>query len=164
MKFSKIFNLKDEDSHQCAFIAWCKIAERHGFACAWAWTNDEDFGLLADPLNAVSELQFIHSIPNGANMGDTQKQRMINAVGMKRAGLLSGVFDVFLPVRNFAKPSGIYSGFYIEFKHPKFSANPTKALSANQKAFKIFVESQSFKTGVYCSWNEAALAVEKYLN
>jgi hypothetical protein len=162
MKFEQCFKLLDEESHQAAFFGWCRIAARHGFVCAWAWARDEDFALVADSSKAVRALSKIHSVPNGANMGDSVRQRMINAVAMKKAGLTPGVYDVFLPARGLAEPSGEYCGYYIEFKNPKYK-DLEKRLSDSQLDFKHEVELQGYKTGVFSNWEKAAISVENYL-
>ena len=65
----------------------------------------EFFDLIATKTKKNPLLESIHAIPNGGN------RNMIEATKMKREGVVSGVWDVCIPIPRFG-----YAGLYIEFK------------------------------------------------
>lgn len=58
--------------------------------------------------NQVSELKWLHAIPNGG------ARNVVVAVKLKAEGVLKGISDIFWP-----HPRGGYHGLYIEFKNGK---------------------------------------------
>lgn len=87
----------------------------------------------------------IFAIPNGA------KRDKITAINLKREGVLSGVWDIFVPV-----PKNSLGGLFIEMKIGK------NKLTDNQVRFKDGLEnSYSFK--VCYSWIEAKEAILEWL-
>lgn len=92
------------------------------------------------------DLEMLIAIPNGG------KRHIGTAVKMKKEGVKSGVWDVFLPV-----PSGIYHGLWIEMKSLKGS------LSENQRKWGGMCSLQGYRMVVCRSWHEAKDAIECYL-
>ena len=92
------------------------------------------------------ELIWLHAIPNGG------QRNVVVASKLKREGVKSGIFDLFLPSAR--EP---YHGLYIEMKFGK------NKLTKSQEAFEEFASRQVYKMVVAYSWEEAAEAIEKYL-
>ncbi|MCK5616949.1 VRR-NUC domain-containing protein [Candidatus Pacearchaeota archaeon] len=92
-------------------------------------------------------LKWIHSIPNEG------KRSAANGARMKAQGLKSGILDICLPYAS----NGFY-GLYIELKAGK------NKLTANQKAFKEYLDANGYKTAVCYSWIEAKEILLEYLN
>jgi hypothetical protein len=89
----------------------------------------------------------MHAIPNGG------KRDKITGARMKAEGVLSGVFDIFLPVAR----NG-YHGMYIEMKARSCY------LSQRQNIFRLGVQQQGYKAIVCFSWINAKDQIELYLN
>ena len=102
---------------------------------AWARANERNYPYL----------QLLHCSLNGVKMTKAQAGRAI------AQGMLSGVPDLFLPVRR-----GGYAGLYIEMKWGKNTTTP------NQKTYKADVESQGFLAKVCYSAKEAIEVIQKY--
>ncbi len=102
---------------------------------AWARANENNYPYL----------WMLHSSLNGVKMTKAQAGRAI------AQGMLSGVPDLFLPVRR-----GGYAGLYIEMKWGKNTTTP------NQKTYKADVESQGFLAKVCYSAKEAIEVIQKY--
>ena len=102
---------------------------------AWARANERNYPYL----------WMLHSSLNGVKMTKAQAGRAI------AQGMLSGVPDLFLPVRR-----GGYAGLYIEMKWGKNTTTP------NQKTYKADVESQGFLAKVCYSAKEAIEVIQKY--
>jgi hypothetical protein len=113
-----------EHEEQVALIKWCR-------------------------LNKVKypELQYIFAIPNAG------KRSLKSGKWLVDEGLLTGVYDLFLPVAR-----GIWHGLFIEMKFGK------NDLTENQKTFNNFVYRQKYYTDVCWSWIEAQKTIEFYLN
>lgn len=122
--------------------------------------------------NLVNEpgLKWLHSIPNGG------ERNAIVASRIKAEGARSGVVDVFLPMprpTQFGVPtSQWFHGLYIEMKKPgaKLKRGPNGpgpwdygGVSDDQKEFLDFATGQGYKCVVCYAWNEAAMAIVKYL-
>ncbi len=87
----------------------------------------------------------IFAIPNGG------KRDGRTAANLKREGVLSGVWDIFVPF-----PSGGYCGLWIEMK-----AGNNK-LTNNQKRFREGLDVY-YKFAVCYNWIEAKETIEEYL-
>lgn len=87
----------------------------------------------------------IFAIPNGG------KRDKMTAINLKREGVLSGVWDIFVPI-----PQGVFGGLFIEMKVG------SNKLTDNQKRFKDGLET-SYKFEVCYSWIEAKEVIEDYL-
>lgn len=96
--------------------------------------------------NQHPELKLLHAIGNGG------KRRLLEAVRMKREGVLAGVSDIMLPVAR----SG-YHGLYIELK---IKGGKT---SDSQKWWIAEVSKQGYFAKVCYGWVEAADVIKKYL-
>lgn len=95
---------------------------------------------------AMPELAWLHAIPNGG------ARNVVVARKMKAEGVRKGVWDICWPF-----PCGPYKGLYIEFKFGKNN------LTAEQKAFGAFVESQGYKTGVAYTADEGIEILDEYI-
>ena len=84
----------------------------------------------------------IFAIPNGG------KRDMRTAANLKREGVLSGVWDIFIPI-----PSDKLCGLWIEMKAGK------NKLTANQKQFREGLTSY-YKFEVCYNWIEAKEIIE----
>ena len=91
-------------------------------------------------------LEKIHAIPNGG------KRSKLTAFNLKKEGVLSGVWDVFLPYPNKGK-----CGLYIEFKYGK------NKLTDNQIKFRDGLD-EYYQFEVAYSCDEAIEILLKYLN
>ncbi len=87
----------------------------------------------------------IFAIPNGG------KRDARTAANLKREGVLSGVWDIFVPI-----PNGEHCGLWIEMKAGR------NKLTANQKQFREGL-SAYYKFAVCYDWIEAKTVIEEYL-
>lgn len=144
-----------EFSHQAALFCFTAKAQRVGFVNALSEKVYKN-ALIGD--DAVPELAFFHSIPNGTRSGDL-KSRQIEGAAMKASGTKAGVLDTFWPLRR-----GSYCGLYIELKKPalKSPKNPVNGCSDVQNEFGLFVTSQGYVAKVCYSWLEAAEILQWY--
>lgn len=85
-------------------------------------------------------------IPNGG------KRNIREAMFLKRQGVLSGVFDVFLAI-----PNHLYNGLWIEFKAGK------NCLTENQHIFMQEMQDSGYDCQIFYTWNEAFDYVKIYL-
>jgi len=92
------------------------------------------------------ELKLLHAIGNGG------KRNLIEAVRMKKEGVLSGVSDIMLPVAR----NGFH-GLYIELKAGKNKA------SSNQKWWIAETTKQGYYSVVCFGWIEASEIIKRYL-
>ncbi len=92
------------------------------------------------------ELKWMHHIPNGG------KRPKSTGNSMKKQGLKSGVWDIFLPV---AKCH--FHGLYIEMKHGK------NTLSEAQAQFGFFAEEQGYMCRVCYSKEQAIDIITDYM-
>lgn len=94
----------------------------------------------------LPELDLAFHIPNGG------KRNASEAAHLKRQGVKAGVPDIFLPVAR-----GGSHGLFIEMKYGK---NKT---TQNQKEWLRALEEQGYQTEVCYGWEQAAAALEEYL-
>lgn len=80
-------------------------------------------------------------------------RNVMEAVNLKRQGVLSGVSDLQL-----AMPNAEFNGFFLELK-----IAPNKP-SLNQLLFMEAVESQNYKTAVIYSFDEFKEEIDNYLS
>ena len=92
------------------------------------------------------ELSLLHAIGNGG------KRNLIEAVRMKREGVLAGVSDIMLPVAR-----GGFHGLYIELKVGKNKA------SASQEWWIAETAKQGYLAVVCYGWVEASETIKRYL-
>ena len=92
------------------------------------------------------ELKLLHAIGNGG------KRRLLEAVRMKREGVLAGVSDIMLPVAR----NG-YHGLYIELKIK--GGKP----SDSQKWWIAEVTKQGYLAKVCYGWVDASEVIKGYL-
>ena len=112
-----------ESDHQQALFVWSKLMQ-----------------------GQYPELSLLHAIGNGG------KRNLIEAVRMKREGVLAGVSDIMLPVAR-----GGFYGLYIELKVGKGKA------SENQEWWIEQTTKQGYYSTVCVGWLEAKKVIEKYL-
>ena len=114
-----------ESDHQIALFAWAKLAQtKH------------------------PELSLLHAIGNG-----NARTNAIQGARMKREGIKSGVFDMFMPVAR-----GKYHGIYLEMKIKG------GRVSDNQKWWLIETTKQDYLSVVCYGWQEASKELVDYLN
>jgi len=87
----------------------------------------------------------IFAIPNGG------KRDIRTATRLKQEGVLSGVWDIFVPIR-----MGKMCGLWIEMKHGK------NGLTDNQKRFRNGLE-ECYAFEVCYTWTKAKQVIEEYL-
>jgi hypothetical protein len=112
-----------EHSEQCALIEWANLVK-----------------------NKYPELEWLFAVPNGGH------RHPLTAVKLKKEGVKSGVFDLFLPVSR-----GGYHGLFVEMKFGK------NELTDNQIEFKHFIFSQGYCNGVFWQWTDARDFIVNYL-
>ena len=91
-------------------------------------------------------LEMVFAIPNGG------KRNKTTAINLKREGVLSGGWDIFLPYPNQGK-----AGLFLEMKAGK------NKLTANQIKFRDALDDK-YEFGVAYSWSEAKNIILKYIN
>ena len=91
-------------------------------------------------------VNMLFHIPNGGS------RNIVEAKNLKRAGVLAGVPDLFLPVSRMG-----YHGMWIEMKSEKGK------LSQNQTDMIEFLESQGYRVVVAYSGLDAIAAIEDYM-
>lgn len=101
------------------------------------------------------ELKWFHAIKNEEKSGS-----VVMGARLKQSGIKAGVSDTLLPVKR-----GPYSGLYIEMKTPERKAKKSGkgGVSAEQREFGDFVQSQGFGFIVCYGWEEARDILIKYL-
>ena len=114
------------------------------------------FTIVKYKANRDKRWAWIHSVPNGG------KRSLKTAVTMKAEGVMSGVWDVFVPVPVRLTVLGVNSGgMYIEFKRPKFGKAQKGRLTENQIAFAESLFG-CYAFSVCYSAQEAIQAIEQY--
>lgn len=79
------------------------------------------------------QASLLFSIPNGAHLHGTPRQRAAQWARLEREGALAGAADLFLAI-----PSGNQHGLFIEMKTAKGKQTPA------QKAFQEVVDAQGY--------------------
>ena len=137
-----------EHAHQRAFFAYVSVARLHGFNVADEWASGIQLDIAKDRYSrtdsGITDLTWLHAVPNGGSRGDTDKSRMIQGGKMKAEGVLSGVADVVLPIPRLATATlqtmfgsatpfhGVLCGLYIEMKKPAERPNVKAAKAGCQ--------------------------------
>ena len=93
------------------------------------------------------ELKIMFHIPNGGLRSKSEAARF------KRAGVKSGVPDIFLPCAR-----GNYHGLFVELK--RLTGGRT---SKEQKAWIAALENAGYAASVCCGWKEASKTILAYL-
>ncbi len=131
-----------EEKEQIALIEWSRFVKVPDTNCV------------------VSDLLF--AIPNGAYLAGNVGQRANQMRRLKRAGLKTGVSDLF-----FSCPRGGYSGLYIEMKKPrdKFSgpAAIRNALSDDQRKWQVLMLEMGYNAVTCYGFDEAKKVLTNYL-
>lgn len=153
----KIAKPGTESAHQCAFFAWCAVAQNHGFAAADMWADTGKIMPGNGP--AVWPLEWIYHTPNGGTRGNDARERAIRGGKLKAEGVKAGIPDIFLPY-----PIAAYHGLYIEMKKPtqKPKRGGSGGVSQEQAAFVEFARANAYAVAVCYSWREAADTVKAY--
>lgn len=115
---------QSEQAEQETFIAWCRKTAAGGFA----------------------PLKFLHASLNGVALTMQQARQA------KRAGMVKGVPDLFLPY-----PAHGYHGLFIEMKTYRGKLSP------EQKDMRRYLQSVGYMVAVPRSWHEAKAAVLSYV-
>lgn len=147
-----------EHAHQVALFAWATIASQYGFDTANNTAAYEVKGYLkrhGDTSKAVPELRWLFAIPNGGSRGGDKRSAMIIGAQMKAEGVKSGVSDMMLPV-----PRHNLCGLFIELKREDGGAG----LSAQQKEFGAFVQSQRYGFCQALGWEAAADIIMRWFS
>lgn len=95
----------------------------------------------------LKALELLHAIPNGGYALSARSGARLKAEGLK-----AGVPDLYLPVAR-----GDYHGFYLELKAP--GEKPSKL----QQSWHDRLRAEGYKVEVFEHWQEAAQAIEGYL-
>ncbi len=121
-----------EHSHQCALFDWARNPAT---------------------LKKYPALDLLEGSANGVKMSITQ------AVGMKRAGMLKGSYDITLKVAR-----GGFHGLSIELKRPAEKGKAKGVLSAEQKWYGARLEQEGSSVHVCWGWDSAREVIEHYLS
>lgn len=105
-------------------------------------------------LGRYPELAALVSIPNGAYLAGTEKQRWAQMARLKKAGLKPGVSDMCLPVKR-----GRYGSLWVEMKAPGKLDN----LSEAQREWGVLMERVGNKFVVADTFEKARDAILAYL-
>lgn len=161
-----------EHSHQRALFAWANCAARHGFEIANSPDGYEhnSRGRLLRGLHTfgqvkpVPALEFMFAIPNGG------LRDRVTAAKLKAEGVKPGVPDVFLPISGpsfeHCAPDQWYYGLFIEMKKPAQKPKHSGAggVAVKQSEYHRFLIEQGYRVVVCYSWQEAAQAIQGYLD
>lgn len=110
-------------------------------------TQSAYFDFLSYHLENRPELDYIFAVPNGGARSIT------TAAKLKREGVKKGVLDVFIPIRGKNGEPGAFGEF-------KFGDN---VMSAEQRRFRAFVETQGYKCFLWYTWQRAAEETFDYI-
>lgn len=149
-----------EHGEQRALFAFLKVAQRHGFATAWAWAERGDMTVFQSSPYATSnveqhpELDRIFAIPNGG------LRDKITAAKLKHEGVKSGVPDVFFPLT-----TPRFAGLFIEMKRSADKATKRRAgvTSDTQDDWIGYLRRASYAVSVCFDWRSAAKEVQSYI-
>jgi hypothetical protein len=97
-------------------------------------------------------IDMLHSIPNGALLGNPHYNRFALIGKLKAEGLRPGVLDLFLACARKG-----FHGFYLEAK------TPDGVISAEQETWIIRAQEEGYKTAVFDSPEQAINLITKYL-
>lgn len=127
--------LHSEHQEQVAFIDWCRWSAR----------------LQTDP-RLREALEWVHSIPNGADVTPAQRAHLC------REGLKPGVHDLRVDyVQRDSSGAINCPGLIIEMKLPG------RYLTDEQKNYRDFMHRQGVKDALCRNWQEAARSVVEYM-
>jgi hypothetical protein len=98
-------------------------------------------------------LDMLHSIPNGAVLGNPHYNRFALIGKLKAEGLKPGVSDLFLAVARHG-----FHGLYIEMKRKRGGV-----LSEEQKSWMLRAQEEGYKTAICESAEKAIAAITEYL-
>lgn len=115
---------REESSHQKALFTWAKYS-----------------------LNRFPELKLLHAIPNGANVSDSHRIRLVSE------GLKKGMPDIHLPVSR-----GGYHSLYLELK------SKTGKISKEQNSMMKLLQLQGNLCLVSYDLRDSINYLEQYLN
>lgn len=101
------------------------------------------------------QLRWLYAVPNGFFATPGQKAKM------KAEGLKDGVPDVCLPYPKYGLNK--YAGLYIELKIEKRRNQQNGGCSEDQIEWLEYLNEVGYKAVVCYGWEEAKLAIEKYL-
>ena len=121
-----------EESHQAAYFEWINL-------------KSIEYNGVRIPL-----AELVHHIPNERTEAGQRRK-------LKRLGVLSGVWDIFVPVPIIDDKGEYYAGLYIEMKAGK------NTLTTNQAKFGRRVYAVGYATSVCYTVGEAIAATERYL-
>ena len=99
------------------------------------------------------ELRWMHASANGGS-----RSSIIEGANLKRQGVTSGVWDVFLPA---ARPP--YHGLWIELKKPASPGKPAGTMSDKQQEFGCAMSLAGYMTHASWGWDSARQAIINYL-
>lgn len=103
--------------------------------------------------NKYPVLRSIFAIPNGGSRGSTKLARMRAGKRLKDEGVRAGVPDLLLPAGRLG-----YNGLFLEMKFKDGT------LSKAQKEFCKLLTEQNYLVLVPYTWQQAAIALEAYIN
>lgn len=151
---------KTEHGEQAALFGWANVAYWAGFDNAW----NRSFYTLPTPLKGFMaigptqpHLRWFHAIHNQGH-GDAIRGGQAKAEGVK-----AGIPDTFLPVPLSRLGSVVYAGLYIELKLPMYATRKGGGLSDDQTEALAYLESVGYRCRVAYGWEQAARAVQEYL-
>jgi hypothetical protein len=158
LRVKDLLGTDTEHAHQVTLFAYAAVAMNYG----WEWADEWAKGGEVDGVvgRGVSELRWLHAIPNGGGRGDNKRSATIRGQQLKAEGVKAGVADIFLPVAK-----GSWHGLYIEMKRPKLK--PVRGgkggLSNEQIEFRDWVRGQGYGWVVCYGWEEVVRVLRMYL-
>lgn len=126
-----------EEAEQCALIEWADLARVPRGAMAGRKIGE-----------------FLFSIPNGAYLSGSPRQRGMQMSRLKKQGLRPGVSDLFLSL-----PASARHGLYIEMKRP----GPGRTSNA-QIDFAAKMMQAGYLAALCRGFSYAKAAIESYLD
>lgn len=126
-----------EHEHQAALMRWAQLVALSG----------------EDVLPGAILADYLIAIPNGGG------RSKIEAARLKAEGVKAGVFDLYLPLAR-----GGFHGLWIELKRPKSPGAPAGRMTSDQKSWGGKMELAGYRAVCSHGWQDAAEALQKYLN